>query len=115
VLKVEWFHVEGSVQRSAVLHPEEKGKKNSTLVSHAATLILSSCDFSVNARHFIVLSYYCKMGDLLLTEHVEFSSLLFLLWPDDGPYKPKLVAKNVFLENEVLDLTVELIRINILL
>ena len=30
-------------------------------------------------------------------------------------YEPKLVAKNVFLKTEVLDLTIELIRTNILL
>jgi hypothetical protein len=30
-------------------------------------------------------------------------------------YEPKLVAKNVFFLNEVLDMIVELIRINILL
>jgi hypothetical protein len=33
---------------------------------------------------------------------MEFSSSYFLLWPDDGSYEPKLVAKYVFLKNGVL-------------
>jgi hypothetical protein len=32
---------------------------------------------------------------------MEFSSLYFLLWPDDGSGEPKLVAKNAFLERSV--------------
>jgi hypothetical protein len=37
-------------------------------------------------------------GGDLLTKHMEFSSLQFLLWPDGGTCNPKLVAKNAFLK-----------------